>query len=164
MLRSAGFDIPDDAVAKGFAHVCGLTGLAGRWMVVGKNPLTVCDTGHNTGGWQLLAPRLDAIPGIKRMVIGFVNDKDIRGVLRLMKGICDTVFYFAKASVNRALDSQELAGIACSEGIEGLAFPTVESAYRQAAADASPEDTIFIGGSTFIVADFLASLNSSCND
>lgn len=157
-LRAAGYKITDDAVAQGFAEVCTLTGLAGRWMKLAETPLTICDTGHNTGGWSLIAPRLAAMPGAKRMVVGFVNDKDIRGVLRLMKNIPGAGFYFAKASVNRGLDSAELAQIAAECSIGGKVFASVPEAYEAAVADAGAGDTIFIGGSTFIVADLLAHL------
>lgn len=155
-LRKAGFEIPDAAVAQGFAKVCELTGLEGRWMKVADEPLTVCDTGHNTGGWTLLAPRLAAHRGIKRMVIGFVNDKDIGSILEIMSSIPDAVFYFAQASVNRALPSGQLKEQAALRGIEGESYPSVEEAYKKALADSGKGDMIFIGGSNFTVADWLS--------
>lgn len=155
-LRLAGFDIPDAAVAQGFAKVCELTGLQGRWMKVADEPLTVCDTGHNTGGWALLAPRIAAYKGIKRMVIGFVNDKDIDGILEIMSSIPDAVFYFAQASVNRALPAERLKELAATRELTGDTFTSVDEAYKKALADSGKGDMIYIGGSTFIVADFLS--------
>jgi dihydrofolate synthase/folylpolyglutamate synthase len=158
LLRGGGFRITDSAVSEGFAGVCRMTGLAGRWMKVSDNPLTICDTGHNTGGWELLAPRLSELSGTKHLVVGFVNDKDIRGVLRIMKTIPDTKFYFAKASVNRALDAGELAEIAAEAGIAGEPCGSVREAWLAALSATKPGDVIFVGGSNFVVADFLAGI------
>lgn len=152
--------ISDDAVKSGLADVTGSTGLMGRWMTVGRNPLTVCDTGHNIGGWEYLAPRLAAIPGHKEIVLGFVNDKEIAPVLRLAATIPDATFRFTQASVNRALAASELASRARECGIDGTAYPSVAQAYAAACEAARADDTIFVGGSTFIVADLLAFLQS----
>ncbi|MDE5744827.1 MAG: bifunctional folylpolyglutamate synthase/dihydrofolate synthase [Paramuribaculum sp.] len=156
LLKQQGFEISDEAVNNGFANVCELTGLAGRWMTIAKNPTIVCDTGHNTGGWQYLSQRIAILPGIRHMVIGFVNDKDVSGILEMMKTIPMTKFYFAQASVTRALLSHELKRLAENIGIYGNDYDSVRSAYQAALSDATPADSIFIGGSTFIVADFLA--------
>ncbi|MDE6459990.1 MAG: bifunctional folylpolyglutamate synthase/dihydrofolate synthase [Paramuribaculum sp.] len=156
ILRQQDFVIPDSAVRMGFAKVCELTGLAGRWMVVDSCPLTVCDTGHNTGGWKYLAERISSMPGVKNMVIGFVNDKDVSGILDMMKSIPDAKFYFAEASVARALASVELKRIAENQGLAGDVYPSVKEAYEAVKKNVTEGDSIFIGGSTFIVADFLA--------
>lgn len=156
-LRQAGFDIPDDAVARGFAEVCSLTGLAGRWMRLVGSPVTIADTGHNVGGWQYLADSLSAWPAGKvRCILGFVNDKDINSILTLLPR--DAVYYFTRASVPRALDPQLLLDAARCHGIDGTIYPDVAVAIAAARADAATDDLIFIGGSTFIVADALASL------
>ena len=154
-LRSLGRDLPDEAVRRGFAEVCSLTGLAGRWMKISSHPMVVCDTGHNVGGWQYIAPQLDAAPGRKHLVIGFVNDKDIDHILDMMPR--DARYYFTQASVQRALPSVELAAKAKEKGLHGEAFDSVDGAFAAAMEDASSGDTVFIGGSTFVVADFLAS-------
>lgn len=151
--------ISDDAVKAGLADVTGSTGLMGRWMTVSRAPLTICDTGHNIGGWEYLAPRLASIPGHKEIVLGFVNDKDIAPVLRLAAAIPDATFRFTQASVNRALPAPELASRARECGIEGSWYPTVAEAYAAARTAASADDTIFVGGSTFVVADLLATLS-----
>lgn len=152
-----GYNISDRAVAEGFAHVCDLTGLLGRWMVVGKDPLTVCDTGHNEGGWRYLAPRLASLPGVKHMVMGFVSDKDVAHILAMTPRGEDVRYYFARASVDRAMPSDQLRELAAECGIEGEAYATVSDAVEAARREARDEDTLFVGGSTFVVADFLAS-------
>lgn len=155
ILRASGFNIPDAAVYGGFGNVCSLTGLAGRWMKVGDKPVIICDTGHNTGGWRYLSRRIASLPGVKHLVIGFVNDKDVSGILEMMKSIPSTRFYFTKSSVARALDTEKLCSLAAQVGLSGDAYPSVALAYEAAKMAATERDSVFIGGSTFVVADFL---------
>lgn len=147
------------AVAAGFSGVCKLTGLMGRWMWLPDAPVpTVCDTGHNKGGWQWLGPQLAELASKRRLriVAGFVNDKDVKSILALMPA--DATYYFATPSVKRGLPSEQTAAEAARGGRPGRHFDTVEAAYRTAIADSDPAtDTIFVGGSTFVVADLLAS-------
>lgn len=158
-LTEAAYRIGAADVARGMAHVCDDTGLMGRWMVVGQSPRVVCDTGHNTGGWQYLAPRLKSLPGIKHMVIGFVSDKDVTHILEMMPRE-DVRFYFTRAGIDRAMDAERLRDIAAGCGLDGSAYPTVAEAVAAARAAAGEDDTVFIGGSTFVVADFLAGFNA----
>ncbi len=156
MLQSS-WGITEEHVREAFANVCGLTGLMGRWQRVGESPLVICDTGHNVGGWEYLARQIREIP-CKRLhiVFGMVNDKDIGSVLKLLPK--EATYYYTKASVHRAMDAQEIAAKAVQQGLpEGGIFPTVAEAYRAARFAASEEDAIFVGGSSFVVADFLAS-------
>lgn len=156
-LRKLGFELPDEAVKGGFARVCEISGLMGRWMVVGNAPRVVCDTGHNTGGWQYIAEQLkNEHYRSLHVVIGFVNDKDITHILDMMPRTA--VYYFTQASVPRALDCHSLAELAHGKGLVGEGYATVESAYAAARAAARADDMIFVGGSTFVVADFLALL------
>ena len=156
-LRDAGFVFTDEDVARGFAGVCAITGLAGRWMKLGDSPLIVADTGHNIGGWQYLARSLSAwSAGKVRCILGFVNDKDINSILSLLPA--DAVYYFTRASVPRALDQEQLLVAARGHGLDGRAFPDVVSAISAAKDAAGPDDFIFIGGSTFIVADAIAEI------
>ncbi len=155
-LLPASWNILEEHIREGFAHVCSLTGLMGRWQRVGERPLVICDTGHNVGGWEYLSRQIPTIPCRRlHMVFGMVNDKDISGVLRLLPK--DAVYYYTKASVRRAMPEIEIAALAQQFGLpSGNTFPTVAEAFRAAHSAASPDDAIFVGGSSFVVADFLA--------
>ena len=157
VLREVGIKIDDKAVADGFQTVCDSTGLMGRWMKVGDRPFTVCDTGHNPGGFQYIADQLALSEcNTLRIVIGFVSDKDISHILnRMPKG---ATYYFAQPSVARALPCSKLAETAQQFGLHGNTYPSVAEAYDAAKADALADDMIYIGGSTFIVADLLSLL------
>ena len=158
----------EDNIKEGFSHVCELTGLMGRWQKVHDKPLVVCDTGHNVGGWQYLAKQIAETPCRQRhIIIGFVNDKDISGILNLIKstildtGIeASTTFYFTQASVQRAMPAEELQRIAQKYNLIGNTFPTVEEAYLAATSAAGNDDFIYVGGSNFIVADLLTLIQS----
>ncbi|MCM1349265.1 MAG: bifunctional folylpolyglutamate synthase/dihydrofolate synthase [Firmicutes bacterium] len=151
-------EIDSDAVAEGFAHVCDLTGLMGRWMKIDNSPLTICDTGHNPGGWEYLSAQLSAVSGHKRIVVGFVNDKDVRRVLQLIATVPDASLYFTMPSTPRALPAGELQQLARECGLDGSCFDSVEQAYKKALADVVNKDSemIFVGGSTFVVSDLLS--------
>jgi dihydrofolate synthase/folylpolyglutamate synthase len=153
-LRLIGWEITPDAVKQGFANVCNLTGLAGRWMELQQSPRVVCDTGHNVGGWEYLSRQLSQVEGKLHMVIGFVNDKDISHILDLMPH--NATYYFTRAEIPRALSADEVKAIALAKGLKGEAYTTVAEAYQKAIVSASATDTIFIGGSTFVVADLLS--------
>lgn len=157
-LRLIGWEITPDAVKQGFANVCNLTGLAGRWMELQQSPRVVCDTGHNVGGWEYLSRQLSQVEGKLHMVIGFVNDKDISHILDMMPR--NATYYFTRADIPRALPADEVKTIAEEKGLSGKAYSTVAEAYNNARANATSDDTIFIGGSTFVVADLLSHLNS----
>ena len=144
--------IDSEAVLYGFAHVQQLTGLKGRWMEISQNPRVICDTGHNEGGWQHLGPALSAIDNLT-MVVGFVEDKDLEGILKYMPA--NARYYFCSPSVKRGRPAQSTARLFASHGLIGKVCDSVEDACRTAIADASPDSTIFVGGSTFVVADLL---------
>lgn len=150
------------AVAEGFAKVTSMTGLMGRWMSIEGVPVkTIADTGHNVGAWQYLGPRLENIStqnGTLRMVLGFVNDKDINSIAKLLPH--DAVYYFATPSVSRGRQAADTRHCTLAAGIDGRCFDTVHEAYRSAIDESKPDDTIYIGGSTFVVADFLNALNA----
>lgn len=158
MLRRRGFDIPDRAVRDGMAKVVANTGLTGRWTVLKERPLTICDTGHNTGGLGINLEQLQRIRrrrgGRLRMVIGFVADKAIDEILAMMPRNAD--YYFTQASIPRALDSTALQEKAEAGGLRGRRFTDVKEAVRKATEEASDEDIVYVGGSTFVVADYLA--------
>lgn len=162
-LRRLGVEIPDEAVSAGLRDVVSLTGLSGRWMRVGDNPAVVCDTGHNEGGWRYLSRQLDAHRGPLVVVLGFVNDKDISHILPMVPSRAEIIY--TRASVPRALPEKELAALGLEAGRQGVTAPTVMAAMEEArrkarelAKDCGPEESplIFVGGSTFVVADLLA--------
>ena len=142
---------------EGFAHVCSLTGLMGRWQKIQETPLTYCDTGHNKAGIQYIVNQL-SLQGYRQLhiVIGMVNDKDISGVLAMLPK--EAIYYFTKANVKRALDEKEIQRLAGEAGLYGKTYPSVKEAVEAAQNNAMAEDFIFVGGSTFIVADLLSSL------
>lgn len=158
LLQERGIAISDEAIRKGLAEVCSMTGLMGRWQTIDEKPLTICDTGHNVGGMQYIVRQLQQTPHKRlHIVIGMVNDKDVDSVLRLLP--TDAVYYFTQASVKRAMPAEELARKASHlQGAEEGAFQDVPSAYRAAKRNATDDDLIFIGGSTFVVADLLADI------
>lgn len=163
MLRECGLDISDESVATGLANVCSLTGLAGRWMRIGENPLVIADTGHNEAGLKYNFAQLERlcreVPGRKMHVVaGFVSDKDVDHILPLFPK--EARYYLTEAQIPRAMAIDTLMEKATANGISGTAFATVAEAYRAALQAAAPRDLIYVGGSTFIVADLLASLQT----
>lgn len=153
VLKSKGWKINDTDVSNGFSNVVELTSLAGRWMKLRQKPLVIADTGHNEGGWNYLSKRLAGYGDKLHMVIGFVNDKDVQTILAMMPG--KAKYYFTRASVPRALDPELLREKANAFGLEGKCYGSVSEAVCAATEDASEEDVIFVGGSTFVVADLL---------
>ena len=153
-LNKIGYGISKAAVEKGMSQVCQLTGLMGRWQTICEQPLTICDTGHNVGGMQYITRQLQETPHEKlHIIIGMVNDKDVNTVLSMLPK--DAVYYFTQASVKRAMPVKEFAQIARKHDLHGSCFENVASAYDAAKKKTGKNDVIFIGGSTFIVADML---------
>ena len=153
-LIEQGYNIKDKHVHEGIAKVCSLTGLMGRWQRLGNEPLAICDTGHNIGGMQYIVGQLASTPHEKlHFIIGMVNDKDIDSVLGILPK--DAEYYFTQASVQRALAAESLAIKAGKVGLKGVVITDVKEAYRKAQQNATKDDLIFVGGSTFVVADLL---------
>ena len=141
---------------QGIAHVKDNTGLMGRWQVIQNTPKVVCDTGHNVGGWQYLSAQLSSVScQSMHIIFGMVDDKDINGVLDLLPK--NAQYYFTKANNHRALNETVLSDLASKHGLVGKTYPSVFEAYNAAKAVASNNDFIFVGGSSYIVGDFLKS-------
>ena len=138
--------------------MCKLTGLMGRWQKVHSYPDIICDTGHNVDGIKYVCGHLDFLHQKfnqeLHIVFGMVNDKDISSVLQELPK--DATYYFTKASVKRALPENELLALAEEAGLKGTTYPTVVEAVQAAKKNCPPKDLIFVGGSSFIVADLLA--------
>lgn len=159
-LKKAGYLFTDADVRNGFANVCEQTGLKGRWQRLSSHPAVVCDTGHNVGGIRYIVRQL-ACQHYRRLriVIGMVNDKDIHGVLALLPP--NATYYFTQASVKRALPAEEMQKQASVFGLCGKSYPNVKTALETALSEADTEDLIFVGGSSFIVADLLSTCYTS---
>jgi dihydrofolate synthase / folylpolyglutamate synthase len=147
-----GFSLTDDNISNGIEKVVLNTGLQGRWQILSTSPLTICDTGHNREGLEYVLNQIKRIPNSRlHMIIGFVNDKDLQSVLPLFPK--DAAYYFTKASVPRALNEESLKAEAVKFGLSGDCYPDVKSALEKAKSGAKQTDLIFIGGSTFVVAE-----------
>lgn len=154
VLLEKGYKISENDIRKGFGNVCELTGLMGRWQKIESNPTIICDTGHNIGGIKYIAEQLSEMEYTNlHIIMGMVNDKDINGVLELLPK--NAIYYFTQASVKRALPAEEVKRLANIHGLSGKSYPSVETALEEAKKKAEKNDLIFIGGSSFIVADLL---------
>lgn len=154
LLRELGYTLSDENVCHGLERAAQLTGLMGRWQIVQQSPLMVCDTAHNVAGLTIVMEQLRAMKrGRLHIVVGMVNDKDVSGMMKLLPA--DAEYYFTQASVDRALPAEELTAIGRGSGLVGDAYTTVVDAVRAAQKRSLPEDVIFVGGSSFVVADLL---------
>lgn len=153
-LKQAGINISREAIYAGCTHVMQNTGLQGRWQILGNNPLIICDTGHNKDGIREVVNQIQAVACKKlHMVIGFVKDKDISAIIKQMPK--NAKYYFTQANIPRALPANELQGLASSYGLSGSAYSQVNEALEAAKNNASKDDFIFVGGSTFVVAEVI---------
>lgn len=147
-----------EALRKGFANVCSLTGLRGRWEILSEKPLTICDTGHNGHGIQYVARQLKELTNPNIWIIfGMVNDKDTDVVMRLLPTMNDQRsryhYIFTAPNTNRARSAQEMLAL---WGKEGIAIEDPKQAFRYAQSHAAPEDAIFIGGSNYLVGEIIS--------
>jgi len=160
ILKNGTFSIPPEAVYKGFRNVIKNTGLMGRWQIIGQCPKIVLDTGHNEAGIEYIVQQLQFEKYEQlHIVFGIVNDKDITSVLKLLPR--EAVYYFTQANIPRALDAQLLAEQAAEYNLKGKTFSTVNEAFSAAKQNATEKDFIFVGGSTFVVADVLLLIHNS---
>ena len=138
----------------GLKNVANNTGLMGRWQVIQSAPKVVCDTGHNVGGWQYISKQL-SLQHCRQMhiVFGMVSDKDVETVFGMLPK--DAVYYFTQANNKRAISHKVLAANAVGYGLSGNSYPSVREAYNAALNVAEEDDFIFVGGSSYVVGDFL---------
>lgn len=154
-LRAANFEISDGDVAYALNHVRELTGLRGRWETLSVAPLVICDTGHNEDGWKQVLANIAATPhDTLRIVIGVMQDKDLGKMLPLLP--MEAIYYFCQVDMPRALPAHVLKEKAAAFSLSGESYPNVQQAVEAAKLGASPQDLIFIGGSTFIVGEALS--------
>lgn len=152
LLIHKGWDISAENIKEGLQHVVRNTNLKGRWQTLSKNPTVVCDTGHNVGGLTYVMQQL-AKQSYKHLhiVVGFVKEKDVNGVLDLFPK--EATYYFCSPHILRGLNVETLKEIATAKGLKGEAYPSVQQALEAAKARALETDFIFVGGSTFVVAE-----------
>ena len=141
-------------IKAGFKNVCETTGLQGRWQVVSNSPTVVCDTGHNPAGWEYLSQQLnDVVCNHMYIVFGMVEDKDVNSVMTLLPK--HATYFFTKANNKRALSEHVIQMMGQQLGLEGETYPSVAEAYAAAKLKAKEGDFVFIGGSSYVVAEFL---------
>jgi dihydrofolate synthase/folylpolyglutamate synthase len=151
-LNKTSFRLTENDILSGLSDVRAYTGFAGRWQVLDENPLTICDTGHNEDGINVVVKQLKLVnKGKLRMVIGMVNDKEVEKILRLLPA--NAVYYFCRPDIPRGLEVDVLMNQAKSVGLYGNSYPSIWQALEQARNESEANDTIFIGGSTFVVAE-----------
>ena len=143
------------SISLGLSKVCETTGLMGRWQKLKEHPLVICDTGHNAGGWKYLSQQIKQQPcKHRRIIFGMVDDKDLHTVMRMLPK--EATFYWTQPSTKRAFPVKKIAEEAKEYGLDGNCYETVKDAYMTALKDAGEEDFIFVGGSSYIVADLLS--------
>jgi dihydrofolate synthase / folylpolyglutamate synthase len=151
-LRKTGIKSEKKEIVNGIRHVIRNTHLTGRWQMLKKSPLTICDTCHNPAGIRYAMNQIGKIKH-KRLhfVFGVVNDKETAPIFRLLPN--DAIYYFCKPDIPRGLDAAELKKRAVQKGLKGKVYPSVGEALKAAQDAAGPEDLVFVGGSSFIVAE-----------
>ncbi len=152
MLCYKGFKINEEDILSGIKTVVKQTGLLGRWQIISETPLTICDTGHNESGISLVLEQI-ALTQYKKLhfVLGMVGDKEIDKVLEMLPK--DAVYYFCKANIPRGLNQDELMRKAIKKGLKGKSYPSIKDALAAAQSKAKSDDLVFVGGSTFTVAE-----------
>jgi len=154
MMVEKGWQISRENIYDGLANAAKITGLMGRWQIIGNNPLTVCDTGHNEDGIKMVVSQIkNTAYKTLHFVFGVVADKNPSAILRLLP--TDAVYYFTRANIPRALDEKKLAQKAAEFGLKGECYLSVQEAFNTAKLNAGKSDLIFVGGSTFVVAEIL---------
>lgn len=154
LLKSKGWNITENAIYHGLEIAASQTGLQGRWQTIGNNPLIICDTGHNEDGIRMVVQQIKntAFKNL-HIVFGTVGDKDPDNILRLLPQ--NAAYYFTRADIPRAMNEMELARKAAGFGLIGNSYPDVAEALTAARNNAGKNDLIFVGGSTFVVAEIL---------
>ena len=152
ILINKGWAISSENIKNGLQHVVRNTNLKGRWQTLATHPTIVCDTGHNIGGLTYVIEQLQKQTYTHlHIVVGFVKEKDVKGVLPLFP--IEATYYFCSPNIARGLNTNTLEAIATEQGLKGKAYPSVQEALTAAKAAALPTDFIFVGGSTFVVAE-----------
>ena len=152
LLDQSDFKLTSESIVEGLNHVVQNTGLKGRWQVLQESPKVICDTAHNREGLLFVMKQLgkEKFSNL-HFVLGVVNDKDLKNILSLLPK--KATYYFCKPDIPRGLDAEKLRDEAASQGLPGAVYNSVSAAYNQALLNADADDVIYIGGSTFVVAE-----------
>lgn len=149
-----------DVTVAAIRNVVKNTGLMGRWQVLRREPMTICDVGHNAGGLSQTMNQLKAMSCRQlRVVFGMVADKDVEHILPLLPD--NAIYYVSQARIERALDGKDLSNRMANHGFQTRVYPSIDEAFRSAQSDASPEDIVFVGGSCFVVGELLETIHQS---
>jgi dihydrofolate synthase / folylpolyglutamate synthase len=154
ILRSQNWNVSEEHIRKGLLNVVANTRLLGRWQLLGLNPKVICDTAHNREGLSLAMVQLQGETYDKlHIVLGVVNDKQLERILPLFPK--QASYYFCEPNIPRALKTELLQKKAAEFGLDGRSFFSVRKAYKEAVKSASAKDLVYVGGSTFVVAEIL---------
>ena len=152
ILQNSGWVINERDISEGLLNVVANTGLFGRWQKLNDKPRAYCDCAHNLNGLIVILDHLSTFNFEKlHIVLGVVNDKDLGKILPIFPP--EASYYFCRPGIPRGLDERELASVANKLGLKGISYPSVQEAYQAALKNASPKDLVFVGGSTFVVAE-----------
>jgi dihydrofolate synthase/folylpolyglutamate synthase len=153
-IEDMGFPVSEESIYNGIRNVITNTGIMGRWQILNREPLTICDTGHNVDGIREIVAQIEKTTHQKlHFVLGMVNDKNINSVIKLLPKEAD--YYFCKANIPRGLNQDELKSRCKDYKLKGDSYNSVIKAYKEATKNALKDDLVFVGGSTFVVAEIL---------
>lgn len=154
ILKELGYNVSDDQLKSGLKNVVENTGLLGRWQQISDEPRVICDTGHNKEGLSEVIRQLDEMPKEQlHMVFGVVNDKDLDSILSILPK--DAIYYFCKPNIPRGLNEKKLKEVFDQYGFNGKSYSSVSKALKKAKKNAKENDLVFVGGSTFVVAEVI---------
>jgi len=153
LLQRKGWAVSEENIRNGLLHVQENTGFIGRWYRFSQNPDIICDTAHNKAGLDEVFAQLERMPQHKHMILGFVQDKDIRDVIPNLPGNAE--YYFVKPAIERGRDPHEYEDLLINSGKNFQLFSSVQNGYLAAKQNLKKEDIIFVGGSNFVVGEFL---------
>ena len=154
ILQNKNYNISTNNIKKGLLRVINNTGLLGRWQVLNQEPKVVCDTGHNREGLIYVMKQLsNEVYNHLHIVFGVVNDKDLTSIIDLLPK--NATYYFCKPDISRGLDAEELRVFFNEHTLIGESYKSVDEAYKAAKEKANKDDFVFIGGSTFVVAEII---------
>ncbi len=153
-LKKKGFNVSETQIKKGFNNVINNTGLLGRWQVLNNCPKVICDTAHNREGLSYVVKQVLDETYIKlHIVLGVVNDKDLNSIIDLLPK--NATYYFCRPNIPRGLDEEKLKDFFQKNSRHGKSFSSVKEAYKSAMENSNDDDLIFVGGSTFVVAEII---------